>query len=68
MADDKKIPKTKAGLIKSALTLNVPSLIRNFKEKPIMSTIKAAIIGTPAEAWLKKYIINLSLVIIIYLK
>ena len=49
MADDKKIPKTKAGLIKSALTLNVPSLIRNFKEKPIMSTIKAAIIGTPAE-------------------
>ena len=47
MADDK--PKGKAGLIKSALTLNVPSLIRNFKEKPIMSTIKAAIIGTPAE-------------------
>ena len=49
MADDKPKVKGKAGLIKSALTLNVPSLIRNFKEKPIMSTIKAAIIGTPAE-------------------
>jgi len=41
--------KGKAGLIKSALTLNIPSLIRNFKEKPKMSIIKSAIIGTPAE-------------------
>ena len=49
MADDKKIPKTRAGFLKSLVTLDVPNLIRNFKEKPIMSTIKAAIIGTPAE-------------------
>jgi len=47
MADDKKIPKTKAGFLKSLVTLDVPSLIRNFKEKPRMSTIKAAIAYTP---------------------
>ena len=47
MADDKKIPKTKAGFLKSLVTLDVPSLIKNFKEKPRMSTIKAAIAYTP---------------------
>ena len=44
MAD---VPRTKAGFLKSLLTLNVPSLIKNFKEKPRMSTIKAAIAYTP---------------------
>ena len=41
------VPKTKAGFLKSLLTLDVPSLRKNFKEKPKMSTIKAAIAYTP---------------------
>ena len=44
MAD---VPRTKAGFLKSLLTLDVPSLRKNFKEKPKMSTIKAAIAYTP---------------------
>jgi len=47
MADEKV--KGKKGVVKSILSLDVPNLVRNFKEKPIMSTIKAAVIGTPAE-------------------
>ena len=46
---EEKIKKGKKGVVKSVLSLDVPNLVRNFKEKPIMSTIKAAIIGTPAE-------------------
>jgi hypothetical protein len=41
------VPRTKAGFLKSLLTLDVPSLRKNFKEKPKMSTIKAAIAYTP---------------------
>ena len=52
MADDK--PKGKAGVIKSIATLNVPSLIRNFKEKPVRSTIKTWLAGTGLEGAAKE--------------
>ena len=51
MAD---VPKTKAGVIKSIATLNVPSLIRNFKEKPVRSTIKTWLAGTGLEGAAKE--------------
>ena len=42
------------GVIKSIATLNIPSLIRNFKEKPFRSTIKTFLIGTGLEGAAKE--------------
>tara|TARA_R100001244_G_scaffold87384_1_gene66865 strand:- start:155 stop:586 length:432 start_codon:yes stop_codon:yes gene_type:complete len=54
MADDKVKVKGKAGFLKSLLTLDVPNLVKNFKEKPRMSTIKAAIAYTPISGMAKE--------------
>jgi hypothetical protein len=47
MADEKV--KGKKGVVKSILSLDVPNLIRNFKEKPTRTVIKSAIVGTPLQ-------------------
>jgi hypothetical protein len=46
---DEKVKKGKKGVVKSILSLDVPNLVRNFKEKPTMTVIKSAIVGTPLE-------------------
>ena len=47
MAEEKI--KGKKGVVKSILSLDVPNLVRNFKEKPLMTTVKSAIVGTPLQ-------------------
>jgi hypothetical protein len=51
MAEKEKV-KGKKGVVKSILSLDVPNLIRNFKEKPTYELlIKSAIVGTPASRY-----------------
>ena len=47
MAEEKI--KGKKGVVKSILSLDIPNFIRNFKEKPLMTTVKSAIVGTPLQ-------------------
>jgi|10_taG_2_1085330.scaffolds.fasta_scaffold61217_2 hypothetical protein len=46
---ENKVKKGKKGVVKSILSLDIPNFIRNFKEKPFMTTVKSAIVGTPLQ-------------------